>query len=147
MSELKSYMEQVARDWNTKFDDLGNGAYRIDVPLKLTDGSFRYQFVFGRESKVPGKELDVFYFTSRIGIVNPAVNFYTMLREASFGIYSMITITDDQDAQGNKREALLVQASPLKMYTQNYELIRFIIAEVAEIADLLEQKYFGGDNF
>jgi hypothetical protein len=139
-------MEQIAREWSTKFDDLGNNTYRMDVPLKLTDGSYRYQFVFGREAK-DSRGNDVYYFTSRIGVANPGVNFYMMLKEAGLGVYSMITIVNDTDAGGNAREVLLVQASPLKMYTQDYNLVKFIISEVGEMADFLEQKYFGGDTF
>lgn len=146
-AELKSKMEQVAREWNTKFDDLGNGVYRIDVPLRLNDGSMRYQFVFGREAQGFAKGKDVFYFNSRAGVVNPGTNLYNMLKEAGLGVYSMVTIINDHDQNNNPREVLLVQASPIKEYTQDYELIKFIIAEVAEVADFLEQKYFGGDNF
>lgn len=147
LADLKTIMEQVARDWNTKFDDLGNGIYRIDVPLKLNDGSMRYQFVFGREAQGFAKGKDVYYFNSRAGVINPGTNFYTMLKEAGLGVYSMITIIDDQDQHGNKREVLLVQASPIKEYTQNYDLLKMIISEVAEVADFIEGKYFGGDNF
>lgn len=146
-AELKSMMEQVAREWNTKFDDLGNGVYRIDVPLRLQDGSFRYQFVFGKVTPGYAKGKDVFYFNSRAGVVNPGTNFYTMLKEASLGVYSMVTIIPDQDQNGNPREVLLVQASPIAEYSGSYDLIKYVIAEVGEVADYLEGKYFGGDNF
>ena len=47
--------------------------------------------------------------------------------------------------EGNPCETVVIQASPILEYLQKEEFID-ILWEVAEIADILEEKHFGGDS-
>lgn len=141
---LKSHLDQMAREWNRAVDLLPTGAYRLDVPLVYNDGLQRNQFVFVRVSPNFARGKDVYYITSRAGTFTPSVNLHQIMREAGLGVYSMITIIDDKDENGNPCETILVQASPIVEYTNQYDLLKFVVTEVASVADFLEQKYLGG---
>lgn len=82
---------------------------------------------------------------SRVGTYTPSVNLYNLMKEAAYGIYSMVAITTDKDKEGNPCETVIVQAAPNVSYT-NLDLLNDVIFEVAANADLMEEKYFGGDR-
>lgn len=136
----------MGQEWNRPVDELPDGVFRLDVPLVYKDGTSRNQFVFARISPQFARGQDVYYITSRAGRVTPSINLYQMIKEAGLGVYSMITIIDDKDENGNPCETFLVQASPICAHTSSFELIRYIIEEVASVADYLEGKYFGGGD-
>ncbi len=146
LEKLKGWMEQVAKDYNSKFADVGNGIFRVDVPLQYKDGTWRYQYVWGRVTPGYAKGMDTYYFNSRAGELTRGVDTYQMLQEAGMGVYSMITVIKDKRPDGSECETLLVQASPVVNFTNDYNQVKYIISEVAEVADFLEKKYFGGND-
>lgn len=144
---LKTWMEQIAKEYNTKFEDRGNGLFKVDVPLKYPDGIWRYQMVWGRIQKGYAKGKDVFYFQSRCGEIVRGVDLFALLREGSLGIYTMLSVINETKADGSTCDMVYIQASPIVEWTNNYDYIKFVITEVASVADFLEKKYFGGaDN-
>lgn len=145
MVDLKKLVQDTAEKFNTKFKELGEHSFVIDIPLKLKDGSFRYQYVYSSFSKGFAKGKDCFYVYSRCGTYSNDLNLYSLLKEAKFGVYSMVTILSDKDSEGNPVESVIVQASPIVEYT-TYDELFYVICEVAEVADLLEEKYFGVDK-
>lgn len=145
MIDLKEVLTEYASEKKYKLRELDGGKFSIDVAMRLKDGNFRYQFVWIWIAPKRGKGKDCIYFTSRVGTYTPNVNLYQLIREAGFGVYSTITITSDKDKEGNPCETIVVQASPVQEYLTKEELI-YILWEVAEVADILEEKYFGGDH-
>lgn len=145
MVDLKKLIQDTADKFITKFKELGENSFVIDIPLKLKDGSFRYQYVYASFSKGFAKGKDCFYVYSRCGTYSSDLNLYSLLKEAKFGVYSMVTILSDKDGDGNSVESVIVQASPIVEYT-TYDELFYVICEVAEVADLLEEKYFGVDK-
>ena len=67
-----------------------------------------------------------------------------MLRDGGAGNYSTVTIVPDKDKEGNPCETIIVQASPVLEYLTKEEFL-FVLWEVADVADILEEKHFGGD--
>ncbi|OFZ02244.1 MAG: hypothetical protein A3K10_06390 [Bacteroidetes bacterium RIFCSPLOWO2_12_FULL_31_6] len=146
-AQLKSWMEQLAKELNTKFEDRGNGLFKIDVPLKYPDGTWRYQMVWGRIQKAYTKDKrDVFYFQSRSGEIGRGVDIFALLREGTLGIYSMLSVITESRTDGTPCEMVYVQASPVVDWTTSYDIVKFIITEVASVGDFLEKKYFGGTD-
>ena len=144
-AQLKTWMEQIAKEYNTKFEDRGNALYKIDVPLKYPDGTWRYQMVWGRIQKAYTKDKrDVFYFQSRCGEIGRGVDLFALLREGSLGIYSMLSVIKENRTDGSPCDMVYVQASPVVDWTNNYDAVKFIINEVASAGDFLEKQYFGG---
>ncbi|TAF63135.1 MAG: hypothetical protein EAZ55_14520 [Cytophagales bacterium] len=142
--DLKKMMQEASQRFGTKFEELPSGAYLIDVPLKLKDGSIRYQYVYGSVGLDPTQNKEFFYLNSRCGIINEQTDFAGILRDARYGIYTTIAIVNDRQRDGTPCETLIVQASPLVEYTAQEQLL-YIITEIAEKADIIEEKYFGGD--
>jgi hypothetical protein len=146
-SQLKSWMEQIAKEYNTKMDDRGNGLFKVDIPLKYPDGTWRYQMVWGRIQKGYAKGgKDVYYFQSRCGEIGRGVDLFALLREGSVGIYSALTVINEPGKDGAMCDMVYVQASPVVDWTSNFEHVKFIITEVASNADFLEKRYFGGTD-
>ena len=110
----------------------------------MKDNSNRFQVVWCWIEAGRGKGKDCLYMTSRAGIYNPELNLYQLLKESGFGTYSTITVVSDKDKEGNPCETIVVQASPVLEFLSKEEFL-FILWEVAEIADILEVKHFGGD--
>lgn len=143
--DLKGALEQIAQKYNYKLDRLNEEQWRMDVALQLKDGSFRYQYVYIWISKGYARGKDVIYMNSRVGMYSQNANLYNILKEAGYGVYSAITITNDKTADGTPCETIIVQASPIAEYT-GIDTLNYIIFEVASVADILEEKYFGGDK-
>ncbi|MFK7796147.1 MAG: hypothetical protein AB8E82_01755 [Aureispira sp.] len=145
MIDLKAVLTEYATAKEFKIKELDNGKFSIDVILKLKAGSARYQFVWVWIAEGRAKGKDCVYITSRVGIYTPNVNVYQLLKESGYGVYSTITIVPDKDKEGKPCESIFIQASPILEYLEEEELIE-ILMEVAEIADILEEKHFGGDS-
>lgn len=146
MFDLQNAMRLVGVKLNTKVDDRGNGLYRIDVPLTYNDGTNRYQFVWARVSKnITRDGKDTLYFQSRVGVLNPNICLKTLLKEAYYGIYTMICIVDELNQENENEEMVYVQASPILDYSCNDDLIYDCVMECATVADYLEKKYWGVD--
>lgn len=143
--DLGEALQAIATKFNYKLDKLNDTQWRMDVAMKLKDGSFRYQFVYIWISKGFARGKDVIYMNSRCGMYTPQLNLYNMMKEAAWGVYSIVTITTDKTKDGQPCETVIVQASPIAEYTTP-ELLNEIIYEVACNADIIEEKYFGGDN-
>ncbi|MFN3317038.1 MAG: hypothetical protein ACK40K_09520, partial [Raineya sp.] len=93
------------------------------------------------------KKRNYFYFNSRCGTYEEgATDTYNLLKEAGFGHYSMVTITKDKLADGTPCETVIVQASPIGEHINTLDELADIVWEVAEVADIIEEKYFGGDK-
>lgn len=143
--DLGEALTNIATKYNYKVDKLNDTQWRMDVALKLKDGSFRYQFVYIWISKGFAKGKDVIYMNSRCGMFTPQLNLYNIMKEAAWGVYSVVTITTDKTKEGAPCETVIVQASPIAEYTSP-ELLNEIIFEVASNADIIEEKFFGGDH-
>lgn len=145
MINLREVLTEYAEVKKYKLKELDNGKFSIDIAMKLKDGSSRYQFVWIWLAEGRAKGKDCIYLTSRAGNYTPNVNVYQLLKESGYGVYSTVTIVPDKDKEGNPCETVVIQASPILEYLQKEEFID-ILWEVAEIADILEEKHFGGDS-
>ena len=143
--DLKVTITNIATRWNYKFDEISPGVFRIDVAIKMKDGTFRYQFVYvwiiaGRYF---GK--DVVYMNSRCGEYNPNLNHYKMLKEGGYGTFAQVTITTDKRPDGSPCETVIVQAvQPVELTSE--AILNEVIYDVAFNADIIEATYFGGDK-
>ncbi len=146
MLDLRSALLNISRRWNYKMDEVSPEVWRMDVAIPLKDGKFRYQFVYIWQAK--GRwfnQKDCIYINSRCGTYTQALNHYNLLKEGGYGFYTSVTVTNDKDKEGRPCESLVVQASPVLEWTTP-ELLNEIIYEVAYNADIIEERYFGGDN-
>lgn len=143
--DLKIAVSNIANRWKYKLDEVSPGVFRIDVAIKMKDGSFRYQFVWvwiiaGRHF---GK--DVVYMNSRCGEYNTNLNHYKLLKESGHGTYAQVTITTDKRADGSPCESVIVQSvQPIELTSES--ILNEAIYDVAYNADIIEETYFGGDN-
>jgi hypothetical protein len=143
--DLKTVVSNIANRWNYKLDEVNPGIFRIDVAIKMKDGSYRYQFVWlwiiaGRHF---GK--DVVYMNSRCGEYNANLNHYKLLKESGYGTYAQVTITTDKRPDGSPCESIIVQ-SVQPVHLTNEDILNEAIYDVAYNADIIEETYFGGDN-
>ncbi|MGZ3901496.1 MAG: hypothetical protein ACXVO9_12175 [Bacteroidia bacterium] len=143
--DLKTAVTNIAERWKYKVDEISPGIFRMDVALKMKDGTWRYQFVYiwiiaGRHF---GK--DVVYMNSRCGEYNPNLNHYKIIKESGYGTFAQVTITTDKRADGTPCETVIVQAvQPVEL--TNETILNEVIYDVAYNADIIEETYFGGDN-
>ena len=145
MFDLKTAVTNIANKWKYKLDEISPGVFRMDVAIKMKDGSWRYQMVYiwvitGRHF---GK--DVVYMNSRCGEYNPNLNHYKLLKEGGYGTYAQVTVTTDKRANGEPCETIIVQAvQPIELTNEN--ILNEVIYDVAYNADIIEETYFGGDQ-
>lgn len=139
-------IQEVAKKFMAQVKEISPNCYSLDVPFELQDGTKRYQYVYAWVIAERAKGKDCYYFSSRCGIINKTTDYYNLLKEASYGIYTSITIAADQTASGEPCEAVVIQASPIAEYVTTVEEMAVILWEVAEMADIIEEKYFGGDK-
>lgn len=144
MINVKEVLEKYAEVKGYKVKELENGKFSIDVSMQLKDGTSRYQFVWIWIAEGRAKGENCVYLTSRAGTYTPNVNLYQLLKESGYGVYSTITIVPDKDKDGKPCETVVVQASPIQKYLTQEEFL-YILWEVAEVADIIEEKHFGGD--
>lgn len=145
MINLKEVLTEYTEERKFKLKELDDGKFSVDIAMKLKDGTYRYQFVWVWISEGRGKGKDCIYFTSRAGTYTPNINNYQLLKESGYGIYSTITIVPDKDKEGNPCETVVVQASPIHEHLSREQFL-YILWEVAEVADIIEEKHFGGDS-
>lgn len=143
--DLKADLTKIATELGAQFKEIASEVYLVDIPFVMQDGSKRYQYVYVRLVPKRYKGQDCILINSRCGIYNANLNHYALLKEAGFGVYTTITIYPDKTPDGKDCETICVQASPLINAT-NYEELKLIIWEVAEAADIIEEKFFGGDK-
>ncbi len=145
MIDLKEVLTEYAEAKKYKLKEMDGGVFSLDIAMKLSDGSFRYQFVWAWVIPGRAKGQDCIYLNSRIGTYNPTVNLYNLMKDSGAGVYSSVTIVNDKDKQGNPCETIVVHASPIREMVSKEEFL-YILWEVAERADILEERFFGGDN-
>lgn len=142
--ELQATLQQIASRYNYKLEETSPGVFRMDIAIPIKDGKFRYQFVYVWIIKeASGRER--IYMNSRCGTYTPQLNLYNILKESAYGNYSTVTITTDKTADGTPCETVITQAVPALAMTTP-ELLNEIIYEVAVNADIIEEKFFGGDK-
>ena len=144
MIDIKSILEELATAQKYKLNQLDDGKYCIDIAMKLKDGTYRYQFVWLWVAEGRGKGKDCVYMTSRVGTYTPQVNLYQLIKQSGYGVYTTVTVVPDKDKSGNPCESVVVQASPVLDFLSKEEFL-FVLWEVAEIADILEEKHYGKD--
>ena len=143
--DLKETLTRISARWNYKMSEVSPGVFGLDVPLKLQDGTTRFQYVYARITKNAQGEERI-YITSRCGVYNPSLNFYNILRETGICNYSTLTIGNGKDKDDKPIEVVMAQAAPLVIHTTP-DLLDAIIFEVGNIADFVEARYFGGDTY
>ena len=145
MIQLKETITEYALEKGFKMKEVNPGVFSLDIRMPLNDGTFRYQFVWIWEIAGRAKGQDCIYLNSRVGVYNPTLNLYNMVKDSGAGIYSSLTIVNDKDKEGNPCESLVVHASPIKSQLSKEQLF-YIIREVAEQADIMEEIYFVVDK-
>src|ERR1041385_5936005 len=108
--DLKTAVSNIASRWNYKLDEVSPGVFRLDVAIKMKDGSFRYQYVWAWVIAGRHYGKDVVYMNGRSGEYNANLNHYKLLKEGGYGTFAMVTITTDKRADGTPCESIIVQA-------------------------------------
>jgi hypothetical protein len=144
MLDLKTALTNISAKWKYKLEEVSPNVWRVDVALKMKDESWRYQFVYVWivETRFQGKPS--IYMNSRCGEFNTNINLYNLLKESGYGNYCSVTVTTDKRADGSPCETVIVQASLAVEFTTE-ELLDKVLFEVANGADIVEEKFFGGD--
>ncbi len=143
-NNIESWVSQLANEWNTKFEKLDDGiTWAIDVPFNTKDGKARYQWVYISYVVGAAKGKDIYDIRSRVGDYSGNIDLHGILVEAKFGFYSIACI---KEVKRNDQpvEVIFVQAGPLADHVTTYEQFMFIVSEVGENADILEEKFFQG---
>jgi hypothetical protein len=144
MIDLRTALLDISQRWKYKLEEVSPNVWRMDVGLKMKDESWRYQFVYIWEIENRFQGQPAIYMNSRCGEFNVNLNLYNLLKESGYGNYCSATVTTDKRLDGSPCETVIVQASLGKEFTTE-ELLDKIIYEVAYNADIIEEKYFGGD--
>ncbi|MBK6836341.1 MAG: hypothetical protein IPG89_19595 [Bacteroidetes bacterium] len=145
MFDLKKTLDAISAKWKYKLDELSPGVYRMDVALKIDEDNWRYQFV--NISQVADRYFGepAVLLTSRCGEYSTKVDLYLLLKEAGLNSQSTFTVIPDKRENGSPCEAIICQAAiPVECITE--ALLDKTLYEVAFNADLVEEKYFGGDG-
>ncbi len=142
--DLQATLQQIASRYKYKLDEINPGTYRMDVAIPVKDKDTRFQLVYiWKITEASGRER--IYMNSRCGIYTPQVNLYNILKESAYCNYCTITITTDKTADGTPCETIVAQAVPALAMTTP-EFLNELIYEVAVNADIIEEKFFGGDK-
>jgi len=145
MIDLKTALTSISAKWKYKLEEVSPNVWRMDVALKMKDESWRYQFIYIWIVETRFNNKPAIYINSRCGEYNSNLNLYSLLKESGFGNYSNVTITTDKRADGSPCETVIVQASLAAEHTTE-ALLDAVCFEVANNADIIEEKYFGGDS-
>ena len=141
------WIPKLASEWNTKFEKLDDGiTWAIDVPFKLSDDKFRYQWVYVSYGVGVAKGKDMYDIRSKVGDYSSKLDVQGILQESKFAFYSTVCIREVK-REGNSVDVVHVQAGPLADYVTDFELFRLILEEVASNADIMEEKFYGVDKF
>ncbi len=143
-NNIESWIPELAKEWNTKFEKLDDGiTWAIDVPFNMKDGKPRYQWVYISYVVGAAQGRDIYDIRSRVGDYSEKVDLHGMMLEARFGFYSIVCIKEVKREE-KPVEVIFVQAGPLAEHVTNFEQFKFIISEVGENADIMEDKFFHG---
>lgn len=145
MFDLRQALQSISAKWKYKLDEISPNVFRMDVAIKVGDDKWRYQYVYLWEVKDRYFGQPAIYMNSRCGVVSPNINFYNILKECAFGNISALTIAKDKKTDGSECETIICQAGlPTEFITET--MLDKTIYEVANNADIIEEKYFGGDG-
>lgn len=144
MFDLKMTLLEYAATSSHKLKVLEDGKFCIDFRFRMGEGKKdRLQMVWCWIAKGRKPEEKCVYFSSRVGIYSPNINLFTLMKDAGRCFHSTITIVSDKNKEGQPCESIIVQASPnLKYVTKEFFLE--VLFEVAETADILEERHFDG---
>lgn len=145
MIDLKTALTNISTRWKYKLEEVSPNVWRMDVALKMKDESWRYQFVYVWQIDTRFQGKPAIYMNSRCGEFNSNLNLFSLLKESGYGNYCSVTVTTDKRADGSPCETVIVQAS-LSVEHTTEDLLDKVCYEVASNADIIEEKFFGGDN-
>jgi hypothetical protein len=143
-NNIGEWIPKLASEWNTKFEKLDDGiTWAIDVPFSTKDGKSRFQWVYISYGVGVAKGRDIYDIRSKVGDYSSSVDLHGMMVEAKFGFYSIVCIKEVKREE-HPTEVIFVQAGPIADHVSTYEQFQFIIQEVGDSADILEDKFFKG---
>jgi hypothetical protein len=143
-NNIESWIPELAKEWNTKFEKLDDGiTWAIDVPFNVKDGKQRYQWVYISYGVGVAKGRDIYDIRSKVGDYSPKVDLHGIMVEARFGFYSIVCIKEVK-RDDKPVEVIFVQSGPVADHVTTYEQFKYIIYEVGDNADILEDKFFQG---
>jgi hypothetical protein len=143
MIALDEFMHKVAEELGQSVKTLEGGVLMIDYPIVTAKGENRRQYVYGQQEVRNG--LEVYLFTSRCGRYGPQTDLYKLMKANLHAIYASLTITSDRLRTGQEIEIVAAFAATIAS-SADYDELRYLIREVAELADEVERKYFGGED-
>ncbi|HEY1040279.1 MAG TPA: hypothetical protein VGF30_12775 [Bacteroidia bacterium] len=145
MLDLKQSLTNISTKWKYKLEEISPNIFKIDVAIKIGEDKWRFQNVYIWEMKERYYGQPAIYMNSRCGEASAKINLYNILKEAAYGNVSSLAIVNDKKADGSDTETIVCQAGlPLEFASE--ELLDKTIYEVANNADIIEEKYFGGDG-
>ncbi|MCS7084685.1 MAG: hypothetical protein NZ534_01235 [Bacteroidia bacterium] len=143
MTSLEEFMHKVGQELNQNVRSLEGDVWMMDFPIVSSAGQSRHQYVYAQKEVRNGRE--VYLFTSRCGRYTPQTDLYKLLKENRRSIYAGLTITTDRLRTGQEVEIVAAFAATIAA-SADYDELRYLIQEVAELADEVERKYFGGQD-
>ncbi len=143
MIALDEFMYKVAEELGQTVKQLDGGVLMIDYPIVTDKGENRRQYVYAQQEVRNGKE--VYLFTSRCGRYTPQTDLYKLMKANLHSIYAGLTITSDRLRTGQEIEIVAAFASTIAA-SADFDELRYLIHEVAVLADDVERKYFGGED-
>lgn len=145
MLDLRQSLTNISTKWKYKLEEISPNIFKIDVAIKIGEDKWRFQNVYIWEMKERYYGQPAIYMNSRCGEASAKINLYNILKEAAYGNVSSLAIVNDKKADGSDTETIVCQAGlPLEFVSE--ELLDKTIYEVANNADIIEEKYFGGDG-
>ena len=85
MINLKKVLTDYADSKKYKLKEMDNGIFSLDISMKLSDGSMRYQYVWIWVIPGRAKGQDCIYLNSRVGTFNPTINLYGLMKDSGAG--------------------------------------------------------------
>ena len=145
MLDLNAIISKYATEKQYEFEAHEDGRFSIDVAMQMKDGNTRYQYVWIWVEEERAKDKACVFFASEVGDYDASVNLYELMKEANYSVYSSIAIVENHGEEDDEtQEIILVQASPIYDYLEEDEFI-YILEEVAQVADVIEESHFGQD--
>jgi hypothetical protein len=143
MVALDEFMRRVADELGQSLKELDGGVFMVDYPIRTATGELRRQYVYAQNEIRNGRE--IFLFTSRCGRYSPQVDLYKLMKAGLHSIYAGLTITSDRLRTGQEIEIVAAFAATIAS-SADYDELRYLIQEVAELADEVERRFFGGED-
>jgi hypothetical protein len=145
MENIAHFILRLGREWNCKVQEFSPTQYWVDVPMKMKDGTTRFQQVWVNEYK--DSDRPCYGVFSRIGTIRDGIKIWALLEDTGrYCNYSNVNVLPEKDKDNPEKmyDVLWMGSRPLIAHTDE-ELMKTIIWEIALNADYFEEKYFGGD--